>query len=229
MANRMSSSGWSQKNATKYRPKKSRRRQLGSTTSIEWITPLQDYKPRVTFTPVIPKAVCGHDSGRKTPAKSSRPNSGQCKLQGISNHSLTSSTSQAGLAALPKPLKLASRPSSSQRPHSRWSVTPSSSISGITPPQGFDLASYIKKNGTTQGIIIGRNGQRTSDDYFDAYLLQCEEAVANEQPEDIIDCEASSVDLSEESDLNDCAVNDRSAPLCWNEQLALSKVRAVKQ
>lgn len=249
MANRISSSGWTQ-DTTKhgYRSKKVRssKRQLGST-SIEWITPLKSHKPRITTaTQAVPKAAsahvvrCTHSSKKSTSAQSSsRPTSSRqgsrLQSQGIassSNHSLLSNTSQVGLGALSKPLKLASRPSSSQTSHNKWSATPSASANGITPPQGFDLASYIKQNGTAQGIIIGKNGQPTSDNYFDTYLSQCEDELAKEQTESIIE-ENSVFDLSEECDINDYAkseINDRAGshrgpvPLCWEEQLALSEV-----
>ncbi len=156
---------------------------------------------------------------------STRPNSSassrqESRLQSSSSASLRS----VSLGTFSKPLKLAPRPQSSQGFQSRWSTAPRTSPGSITPPQGFDLASYIKQNGSAREIVIGRNGQPTSDNYFDAYLTQCESEVIKKRTE--TDSEESSTNLFEDDKTNDSAARrHQTVPLCWEDQLALSEVR----
>ena len=158
-------------------------------------------------------------------SSSTRPNSSassrqESRLQSTSSASLRS----VSLGTFSKPLKLAPRPQSSQGFQSRWSTGPRTSSGSITPPQGFNLASYIKQNGSARGIVIGRNGQPTSDNYFDAYLTQCESEVIKKQTE--TDSEESSTNLFEDDKTNDSeARRHQTVPLCWEDQLALSEVR----
>ncbi len=225
MTNRVSSHhAWSQE--TNLRLKNPRvKRQLGST-SAGWITPLQLHQSRppspAYSTQASSKASTRLHSGRKAATRpNSRASESYSRLDSRLQSSSAASLRSVSLGTFSKPLKLAPRSQSSQGFQSKWSTVSRPSSGSITPPQGFDLASYIKQNGSARGIVIGRNGQPTSDNYFDAYLTQCESELFTKQTE--IDSEESSSNMSETSD--SAARRHQSVPLCWEEQLALSEVR----
>ena len=215
----------------------SSKRQLGST-GIKWISPAYqrtDTKPPTGGTRSystlqtnsrLPSGKHGPPSRHTRPALTSqrkslvlRQVSAPPKLQSQSSHSLQSS-SVSGLGRLSNPIKLAPRPQSSMGLQ-RWSHS-ETPRSGLTPPQGFDLASYVKQHKSTKGIIIGRNGERTKDEYFDAYLTQCEEELCREHADSDAELELGSINGEEE--INGHSFKSLQAPLCWDDQISQIEV-----
>ena len=220
--------------------RQSSRRQLGST-SIRWVSPGRqrtDHARPQAFTEGVGRPYSTLQTNSRAPSRKHRPASSHTrpvsasqrptksqfsrqtsappKLQRLpSSHSLHSS-SLSGLSGLSNPIKLAPRPQSSLG-FQRWSSCSENSRAGLTPPEGFDLASYVKQNKSAKGIIIGRNGEPTKDEYFDAYLTQCEEELCREQAEGDSDSVSAEEVISPSS-------KPLQVPLCWEDQIAQTEV-----
>ena len=118
-----------------------------------------------------------------------------------------------------------SRPQSSLGfARSNWSTTPDKPVD-LSPPQGFDLAAYVRSRRSAKGIQIGRNGQVTNDEFFEEYLLQCEEEVNRSSCSDVEENGGQSLkDLNLEEKSNTHTRRRHEIPLCWEDQLSKTEV-----
>lgn len=198
-----------------------RRKQVTTNTSNE-----EESKPSVGLRRNKSKKVAN-----STTVSKSRSNS----LRNVDSR-LTSSLQLCGTGnQVPKAVLPRSQRSSSarertaqRRPHTslgfRWNKSSHlhqslpSSRAPPDPPQCFDLTGYVRRLGTTEGILIGVNGRPVN---IRTYLDECIEDSG----------ESCSGDVDEDIDLNYLtSVSEGSlacthpVPLCWEDQLKMAHV-----
>ena len=114
------------------------------------------------------------------------------------------------------------------RPHTSMGFTWNrpSAVDPLGPPQGFDIAGYVKRCGTAQGIQIGINGRPVKDEYFQTYLEKCERDVAVERNGDgsAFSDSDEECDLSYLGTVSEGKLLQRKVPLCWEDQLKSAEV-----
>ena len=92
-------------------------------------------------------------------------------------------------------------------------------------PQGFDIAGYLKRQGSAAEIRIGRNGRITNDEYLTNYLRECRKQLQAEEEGLICDLETESADIFDLTQmLNPRSLREKRVPLCWEDQLQMAKV-----
>ena len=114
----------------------------------------------------------------------------------------------------------------SHRPHTSLGFTwnkPSAAVDPLGPPQGFDIAGYVKRCGTAQGIQIGINGRPVNDEYFQMYLEKCERDVRGSSFNDSDE----EFDLSYLGTVSEGKLLQRKIPLCWEDQLKIAEVSTI--
>lgn len=130
---------------------------------------------------------------------------------------------------LPSDLASSSRVSSrsSRRPHTSlgfaWNKSSSTPSHALGPPQGFDIADYVRRHGTARDIQIGINGIPVNDKYFQAYLEECERELGKDEEY----CSSGSdenFDLSYLTTASEGRLLHHQVPLCWEDQLKTAKV-----
>ena len=111
------------------------------------------------------------------------------------------------------------------RPHTSLGFTWNklSAVDPLGPPQGFDIAGYVKRCGTAQGIQIGINGRPVNDEYFQTYLEKCERDVGRSGEEDSDE----EFDLSYLGAVSEGKLLQRKIPLCWEDQLKIAEVSII--
>jgi len=98
----------------------------------------------------------------------------------------------------------------------------------LSQPQGFDLAGYVKKQGSATEIRIGVNGETTNDDYFRNYLKECEKQLENASPLSSDDDSISTFegDISEGILISqNTRKPQKHVPLCWKDQFQKAEVK----
>ncbi len=113
----------------------------------------------------------------------------------------------------------------SHRPHTSLGFTwnKPSAVDPLGPPQGFDIAGYVKRCGTAQGIQIGINGRPVNDDYFQTYLEKCERDVERSGDNGFSDSDEE-FDLNYLESVSEGKSLQRKIPLCWEDQLKIAEV-----
>ena len=96
-----------------------------------------------------------------------------------------------------------------------------SAVDPLGPPQGFDIAGYVKSRGTAQGIQIGINGRPVNDEYFQSYLEKCERDGCFDDSEEVLDLNY--LDTVSKDKQN----QGQGVPLCWEDQLKIVEVSSV--
>lgn len=98
----------------------------------------------------------------------------------------------------------------------------------LSQPQGFDLAGYVRKQGSATEIRIGVNGETTNDDYFRNYLKECEKQLENASPLISDDDSISTFegDISEGISISqNTRKPQKHVPLCWKDQFQKAEVK----
>lgn len=115
-----------------------------------------------------------------------------------------------------------------RRPHTSLGFTWNrpSAMDPLGPPQGFDIAGYVKRCGTAQGIRIGINGRPVNDEYFQTYLEKCERDVGRNGEDSFGDSDEE-FDLSYLGAVSEGKLLQRKIPLCWEDQLKIAEVSIV--
>lgn len=152
--------------------------------------------------------------------------------QSDTTHRLRSTSfSSFNRPSLARKSRLAPRPQSSLGfAYNSWSTAPDKPV-GLSPPEGFDLAAYVQSRRSAKGIHIGRNGRVTNDEFFEEYLLQCEEEVIQTNKsscsdiEEKVDQEFEDLNLEEKTDTHTRGSRKHKIPLCWEDQLSKAEVR----
>ena len=111
------------------------------------------------------------------------------------------------------------------RPHTSLGFTwnKPSAVDPLGPPQGFDIAGYVKRCGTAQGIQIGINGRPVNDEYFRTYLEKCERDVGRNGAGSFSDSDEE-FDLSYLGTMSEGKLVQQKVPLCWKDQLKIAEV-----
>lgn len=115
------------------------------------------------------------------------------------------------------------------RPHTTLGFTwnkPSAVWDPLGPPQGFDIAGYVKRCGTAQGIQIGINGRPVNDEYFQTYLEKCERDLEKDGEGYLSDSDEE-FDLSYLDAVTEGKLHQRMVPLCWEDQLKIAEVSII--
>lgn len=112
-----------------------------------------------------------------------------------------------------------------RRPHTSLGFTwnKPSAVDPLGPPQGFDIAGYVKRCGTARGIQIGINGRPVNDEYFQTYLEKCERDLGKNGEGCFIDGDEE-FDLSYLGTVTESKLLQRKVPLCWEDQLKIAEV-----
>ena len=112
-----------------------------------------------------------------------------------------------------------------RRPHTSLGFTwnKSSAVDSLGTPQGFDIAGYVQRRGTAQGIQIGINGRPVNDEYFQTYLEKCERELG-EHGEGCSSDSDEEFDLSYLGTVSEGKLLQRQVPLCWEDQLKIAEV-----
>ena len=194
--------------------KKSNRPKLTSTTSVGASKPINAKSK--------PTTALGSRNGCKSQRKS---------FGGVDSR-LTTSMQVIGHQLNPdQTLKSPSCPALKKkrdRPHTSMGFTWNrpSAVDPLGPPQGFDIAGYVKRCGTAQGIQIGINGRPVKDEYFQTYLEKCERDVAVERNGDgsAFSDSDEECDLSYLGTVSEGKLLQRKVPLCWEDQLKSAEV-----
>lgn len=182
---------------------------------------------------IIPAGATGPKA--KTRSKTALSSRNGCKSQrksfGGVDSRLTASMQVIGHQLNPdQVLKLPSCPALKKkrvahRPHTSLGFTwnKPSAVDPLGPPQGFDIAGYVKRCGTAQGIQIGINGRPVNDEYFRTYLEKCERDVGRNGAGSLSDSDEE-FDLSYLGTVSEGKLLQRKVPLCWEEQLKIAEV-----
>ena len=116
-------------------------------------------------------------------------------------------------------------------PHPQWLQSlPQNRGFSLQHPQGFNLQEYVRTQGSSKGIRIGRNGHISSDKYFGRYLEEC--ALNEDGPDSTEEGEDGEREGEREQDArmgNKIEPRIQPAilnivPLCWEDQLKKTKV-----